>query len=364
MSGNNNKENLENQEENQNSSNEKELVGLNPTYGLQVLKYLFGIAIVLLVLFNYSFLINKTCFSLASYFYKKHDFKNQEKILKFNIFMQGSIGLKKSKYYESTLKNIIYFYEKQWLFEQAEYWQRKYIEGINNQFRKIFANIDLSYFLQKQGKYQEAEKVLINAEKTYNTYIKKQNIKNHIFIHWDIYFYVLYIKMGNIEKAMKNLSNILAEDTELYEYNYYNILKDMNLKNYIEALSKIEKEMTYNTSGYKGHTFFGGQPIYLEKILSSEIYRNILRLFLLEIYKDDYVYTKKILDELTYSQKELYGFYSPENLCNEYRKAHRNFIDYDKSNISRISSQLLYFYKKPKDKLIENVSKFCSISEK
>ena len=189
-------------------------------------------------------------------------------------------------------------------------------------------------------------------------------MKNHFFIHWDIYFYVLYIKMGNIEKALNNFSNILSEDAELYEYNYYYILKDMNLKKYSEALSRIEKEFAYNSSGYKGHTFLGGQPFYLEKILSSEVYRNILRLFMLEIYEKDYAYTKKILDELTYSQKELYGVYSPENLCNEYRKKQRGLIDYDISDIRMISSQLLYFYNKPEDKLIENVSNFCSISER
>ena len=327
-----------------------------------VYKLFVCLLFIIIIIGSYSFCVNRVCNRLDSYYENKNDFFNEEKVLKTNVELQNNILGKKSKNYNNALENIIYFYEKQWMFDKAEYWQREYLKNINDETEKAFACKDLSYFLQKQGKYTDAVDVLQKAKESYDSYIEKNNSKNYILFNWNLYFAVLFLKSKNIENAETSFNNAIQQDEELKDYTYYYILKDMVSGNYREALGKIEKEFVYNANEYKGRIFLGGQPFSIEKILSDEVYRNILRLFLLEIYKDNSAYYQNILEDVSYSQKELYGVYSPENLCNEYRSY---ILLNDKkqiTNLKEISSKLVYFEGKNQQDRLLNISDFCEMN--
>lgn len=327
-----------------------------------VYKLFVCLLFIIIIIGSYSFCVNRVCNRLDSYYENKNDFLNEEKVLKTNVELQNNILGKKSKNYHNALENIIYFYEKQWMFDKAEYWQREYLKNINDETEKAFACKDLSYFLQKQGKYTDAVDVLQKAKESYDSYIEKNNSKNYILFNWNLYFAVLFLKSKNIENAETSFNNAIQQDEELKDYTYYYILKDMVSGNYCEALGKIEKEFVYNANEYKGRIFLGGQPFSIEKILSDEVYRNILRLFLLEIYKDNSAYYQNILEDVSYSQKELYGVYSPENLCNEYRSY---ILLNDKkqiTNLKEISSKLVYFEGKNQQDRLLNISDFCEMN--
>ena len=327
-----------------------------------VYKLFVCLLLIIVIIAGYSFCVNRVCNRLDSYYENKNDFLNEEKVLKTNVELQNNILGKKSKNYHNALENIIYFYEKQWMFDKAEYWQREYLKNINDETEKAFACKDLSYFLQKQGKYTDAVDVLQKAKESYDSYIEKNNSKNYILFNWNLYFAILFLKSKNIENAETSFNNAIQQDEELKDYTYYYILKDMVSGNYCEALGKIEKEFVYNANEYKGRIFLGGQPFSIEKILSDEVYRNILRLFLLEIYKDNSAYYQNILEDVSYSQKELYGVYSPENLCNEYRSY---ILLNDKkqiTNLKEISSKLVYFEGKNQQDRLLNISDFCEMN--
>jgi hypothetical protein len=364
----NNNENIE-QEDKINKNWLEKLLGLNQIYKLAVLNYwhigilveILVIIFIFLFIFNYSFIVNKICFSIESYCERKHDFKNQEKILRLNIFLQDNILGKNTKYYQYSLKNIIYFYEKQWIFDKAEYWQRKYLKNITDITDKQIGYKDLSYYLQSQKKYQEAIDCLKKGEMFTYYYTKNNNLKNFFLLDWNFYFAILYLDEGKITIA----DEYKYKQTNNQNSSHYYIKKYMKLKQYKEAKNAIEYEYVYNPNGIETDVLSYSGNYKYRNLIEQEQYRNILRAYLLKIYISEKNENKivQLLNDIQESEFIIYGYYSPENLCNVYN----NYKILDRyetlKEIEKITSKLIYFQDKNKQNLLVNVSTFCSKKE-
>ena len=71
----------------------------------------------------------------------------------------------------------------------------------------------------------------------------------------------------------------------------------------------------------------------------------------------------QLLNDIQESEFIIYGYYSPENLCNVYNN-YKILDRYENlKEIEKITSKLIYFQDKNKQNLLVNVSTFCSKKE-
>ena len=232
---------------------------------------------------------------------------------------------------------MVYFYLRQWCFDKAENWQKYYIHFLNDDLNKLQAYRVLSYILKKEKKYSEAKRYLDKA-KVLN---EKNNLK--FKFNLDEEFLLLMIEMN--EKKQLNDFYEKIEETKDNEnnYNYYNILKDIQNNNYNLAKNKIEQEMVHTE--HRSMLFNVLVPSKYSHIIANEIYRNSLRKLLLKIFteKNNKTAMKKILTDITISEEGIYGYYSPENLCNNYYIYNLDETQSTKEKMQKIASKLLFF---------------------
>ena len=325
-----------------------------------VYKLIFCLLLIIVIIAGYSFCVNRVCNRLDSYYENKNDFLNEEKVLKTNVALQNNILGKKSKYYHNALENIIYFYEKQWMFDKAEYWQKEYLKNTNEITQKQLCYKDLAYYLQRQKKYNEAIDYLLKGKEFVASYIDvhKENSQKIFVLDWDFYLSYLYFEKGDVNLAdnyRKNKDN---------KTGYYYIKKSMTLKQYENAKEAIVQEYIYNPNGLETDMRgYSGSYKYIN-FIKQEQYRNILRNFLLEIYISEKNQEKinQLLNVVKESENKIYGYYSPENLCNEYKSY---ILLNDKKpigNLKEISSKLVYFEGKNQQDFLVNISDFCKMN--
>ncbi len=310
----------------------------NPIYKvkLKFFKILTVIILFLIFICNYGFIINKITYLFEEYYYGKNAFKQVEVVLKTRLFLLNNSLCRNGIYYQSSVESLINFYIRQWCFDKAEYIYKKYINIPNDDFNKFQYYKDLSYILQKEKKYLESKSDL-----------EKANIlnENSNKFHYDLSeeFLLLFLEIDDEHILSDFFESIEMQKNKGNNFNYYLILKYIKYNDYFSAKKIIEKELVSTSKDLKLYKV--AVPTKYLNIFVNEIYRNTLRKLLIKILikENEKEEAKKILTDLTLSEEEIYGYYSPENYCNTYYMQKLSNTNSEQNKLQNIALKLLIF---------------------
>ena len=307
------------------------------------------IFVIILLLICFLFFLCKVFRNIEYNFENNYEFTKLEFMYKTKLFLFNNFIGKKTNNYYNTVKNLIGLYTKQWIFDKAEYYQKQYIETVTDDKKKIIEYCILSHLLFRQKKYKEAE-----------LYLKKASEQNNNKYKFDLdeQFLLLYLSMGELDKVQSIIDK--APNTNRI---YYSLLLDNVQGKNDEVKNKINYEILYST--HKPTLLISYNiPFKYLNLYTDEMYQNSLRRILLNILisEKDKEQINILFLKILKSEESIYGYYSPENLCNHYQLYTLKNNNAELFHTYIIANSLLYFQKTKKENknLKDKIAIFCN----